>query len=137
MRNLIVTTVAALLALTALPVIAHHMAEGTVDEEIYAMIDDMVADTPHGDLVLEDLGGGMTGIDITTRVPDMESLVADGLLDYVAMLDGDVVMTIDFTDQRDLTVRILQVEVPETGDADKAVTDGEPVSFGSVKAGYR
>jgi len=35
----------------------HHAAEGVVDEEIYAMIDSMVADTPHADLVLDPMPG--------------------------------------------------------------------------------
>ena len=53
-------TAVAFFALVACPVIAHHAAEGIVDEEIYAMIDAMVADTPHADLVFDDMGGGMT-----------------------------------------------------------------------------
>ena len=79
----------AFFALVACPVVAHHAAEGIVDEEIYAMIDAMVADTPHADLVFDDMGGGMTEIDITTPVQDLEQMVAAGLLDAVAMLDGD------------------------------------------------
>lgn len=35
---------------------AHHPAEGIVDEEIWAMIDENVADTPHADLVFDDMG---------------------------------------------------------------------------------
>ena len=40
------------LAMAATPLWAHHAAEGMVDEEVYAMIDSMIADTPHGDMVL-------------------------------------------------------------------------------------
>ena len=53
--------------LIALPVIAHHAAEGIVDDEIYATIDEMVADTPHGELTLDDLGGGMTEMTMDLR----------------------------------------------------------------------
>lgn len=35
---------------------AHHMAADIVDEETYEMIDENVEDTPHADLVLEDIG---------------------------------------------------------------------------------
>ena len=48
--NRILSIVAALtfLLFTTYGVFAHHMAEGMVDEEVYAMIDSLVADTPHG-----------------------------------------------------------------------------------------
>ena len=35
---------------------AHHMAEDSVDEDVYLMIDENVADTPHADLVFDDMG---------------------------------------------------------------------------------
>lgn len=35
---------------------AHHPAEDIVDADIYAMIDENVADTPHADLVFDDMG---------------------------------------------------------------------------------
>lgn len=37
---------------------AHHPTADIVDPEIYEMIDENVADTPHADLVLDDMGGG-------------------------------------------------------------------------------
>ena len=40
------TTVLLCLGLIVSPAFAHHAAEGIVDEELYAMIDDMVGDTP-------------------------------------------------------------------------------------------
>ena len=128
-------TAVAFFVLVACPVIAHHAAEGIVDEEIYAMIDAMVADTPHADLVFDDMGGGMTEIDITTPVQDLEQMVAEGLLDAVAMLDGDVTLTVDFTDRRMLSVTILQVETTE--DADKAGDTAEATTLGGLKARFR
>jgi hypothetical protein len=128
----------AIFALFALPVIAHHMAEGIVDEEIYEMIDTMVADTPHGDFSLEDLGSGMTDIDIVTRVQDIEMMVEEGFLDALAQLDGSVTMTIDFTDRQAVTIDILQIEEPEDVEGtDKADGDAETTSFGSLKAEFR
>ena len=135
MRILRLFTAAAVLGLVAYPVIAHHAAEGIVDEEIYAMIDAMVADTPHADLDFSDMGGGSMQMDITTPVTDLEDLVAAGLLRYVAMLDGDVTLTIEFTDRRNLTVTILQVEPPT--EAAKTVPDGESATLSDVKARYR
>ena len=35
---------------------AHHPAADIVDPEIYEMIDENVADTPHADLVFDDMG---------------------------------------------------------------------------------
>lgn len=43
-------------AFTSLSAFAHHPAEDIVDEEIYAMIDANVADTPHADLDFTDMG---------------------------------------------------------------------------------
>lgn len=92
------------------PAYAHHAAEGIVDEEIYAMIDAMVADTPHGDLTLDDLGGGMTELTITTMTPrEMENLFEDGLLTYLGMLDGDVTVTIEF-ERRSVEMTVTQQE---------------------------
>lgn len=91
--------------------VAHHAAEGIVDEEIYAMIDALVADTPHAEMTLDDLGPGMTEIDITTMtVQSVENLVDDGLLTYASMLDGEVTVEISFVDQRTVTIAIQQQE---------------------------
>ena len=75
--------------LASAPVLAHHAAEGIIDEEVYATIDEMVADTPHADLDFSDMGGDTTEITGSTRsVRDVENLIDDGLLHYAAMLDG-------------------------------------------------
>jgi hypothetical protein len=90
---------------------AHHAALGIVDEEIYAMIDEMVADTPHADLIFEDLGAGMTAITVETRTPvEMERLIEDGLLTYSGMLDGTVRIEIDFAQNRSVVLTIYQQE---------------------------
>lgn len=49
-----VTAIATLLGSAA--AFAHHPAEDIVDAETYEMIDDNVADTPHADLVFDDMG---------------------------------------------------------------------------------
>lgn len=42
--------------LSSFSAFAHHMAIDYVDADIYAMIDDNVADTPHADLDFTTLG---------------------------------------------------------------------------------
>ncbi len=97
--------------LATTPVFAHHAAEGILDEEIYAMIDDMVADTPHALLDVSDMGGDSTEITVSTRsVRDVENLIDDGLLEYAAMLDGEVSLVIEFDDRGGATVSITQTE---------------------------
>lgn len=85
------------LALAASPALAHHPAVDIVDEDIYAMIDEMVADTPHADLVFDDEMGTTT---ITTdSVSAAEDLIDDYLLADLSLLDDDVTITITFGDE--------------------------------------
>lgn len=88
-----------LILLTLFPftsALAHHPAEDIVDPEIYAMIDAMVADTPHADLVFDDeMGSRTTTISIDT-VSAADDLIQDGLLDGASLLDGTTTITIDF-----------------------------------------
>lgn len=117
MRNLRYLT-AILLAIFSMTVFAHHPAEGIVDEDVYEMIDGMVADTPHADLtfdVMDEVTSDMTMTEITTTI-DSQTLVSldrmldDGLLTYVGMLDGDVSVSIDFNADSSVTMTITQVE---------------------------
>ena len=81
-------------ALVAGYALAHHPAADIVDAEIYAMIDSMVADTPHADIVFDDVMGTTT---ITTdSVSAAEALIDDGLLANLSLLDEDVTATITF-----------------------------------------
>ena len=101
---------ATLSALVAAPAaFAHHPAADIVDPEIYALIDSMVADTPHADLVFTDMGGGMTEITISSRtLRGVENMIDDGVLEYAAMLGGDVDVAIDFADNGGVTLTISQ-----------------------------
>ena len=97
--------------LATAPLFAHHAAEGIVDDDVYAMIDEMVADTPHAELDFTDMADGSTEIALTTgAVRTLENMIDDGLLDYAAMLEGDVTMTIDFDDIGGATATITQTE---------------------------
>jgi hypothetical protein len=91
--------------------VAHHAAAGIVDEDIYAMIDALVADTPHGEMTLDDLGGGMTEITIgQVTLVSVERMIEDDLLTYASMLDGAVTVQITFEDPRNVEILILQEE---------------------------
>jgi len=96
MRRLV--TVTGLVCLMAFGVAyGHHAAEGIVDAEVWEMIDALVADTPHATMTLDDLGGGMMELTIQTpTVRSMENMIDDGLLTYLAMLDGEVTLRIEF-----------------------------------------
>lgn len=76
--------------------LAHHPAEDMVDEDIYEEITLMVADTPHADMeFVEDETMAATTIDIDD-MGSTDDLIADGLLDDVSLLDGEVTVTITF-----------------------------------------
>ena len=85
------------LALAAGPALAHHPAADMVDPEIYAVIDEMVADTPHADMVFDDEMG--TTIITTASVSAAEDLIDNGLLASLSLLDDDVTVTITFGDE--------------------------------------
>ena len=90
---------------------AHHPAADMVDEEIYEMIDSMVADTPHATLTFDDMGGsGMTETTITLdSLDDLESLILrEDMFEYIELLDGEVEMSITFNEDGTVTVNVIQ-----------------------------
>jgi len=58
MKKLTYTT-AIFMAMTATSVFAHHPTADIVDPAVYEMIDANVADTPHADMVFDDMGSAM------------------------------------------------------------------------------
>lgn len=99
--------------LVASPAFAHHMAADIVDEDIYAMIDSLVADTPHAELDLEDLGSGMRVLTITTPSVDaMADLLDDGGLGYIEELDGDTFVNIELDETGAATLTVQQYARP-------------------------
>jgi hypothetical protein len=133
-------TVFALAALFAYPVIAHHAAQDIIDEELWNMIDEMVADTPHATIDLD--GMGSDGVDrlgfSVNQVPRVENLVEDGLLELIGYLDGEVSLTIDFLDHNQIYLEIAQIP-PEEAETDGAKSAGtvESVNLDELKASYR
>ncbi|MCP4340120.1 MAG: hypothetical protein GY799_14825 [Desulfobulbaceae bacterium] len=99
------------LLLFTIPAYAHHPAADIVDAEIYAIIDELVSDTPHADLVFDDnMGGGDTMLAITASLRSLEELVDDGLLSEVSELSGEVSITIEFADRgNDVVLTITQL----------------------------
>jgi len=108
MRKIVQAAVVTM-AVTAVPAFAHHAAADIVDEDVYEMIDSLVADTPHADMTLEDLGTGMTETTLTTpTITGMENMIDDGLLDYAAMLDGQVEVRINFGEDGSASMTVTQ-----------------------------
>jgi len=107
-----ISVIAICMALVSTPLWAHHAAEGMVDEEVYAMIDLMIADTPHADMVLaEDSETGMWEMTITTpSLRSLETLIDDGLLTYIDMLDNVTSATVDFNEDRSVTITAVETE---------------------------
>lgn len=131
MKHRILIALAVILTI-AIPVAAHHPAEGIVDEEIYAMIDSMVADTPHADMTFDTMGGETDIVIETDNYSRFEDLVEAGLISAVALLDGDVTMTLQFDDSRLITITIQQVESME-----KSAPEAEKVSLDEFKASFK
>ena len=95
----------AVVAICFAPVLSHHNAEGIVDEEVYEMIDALVADTPHASLTFDDMGNLILA---TRTVTQLESMIDDGLMTYIAMLDGDVTLTVRFEPRGGATATVTQ-----------------------------
>jgi hypothetical protein len=68
---------------------AHHAAVGTVSDELYDMIEDMLSGTPHEDMTLEDLTTGMTSMTFT--VTSMSAV--NELIDFADVLNNVLSVT--------------------------------------------
>lgn len=108
MRKLLNIT-AILLFMVSTSVFAHHPAADIVDEDVYEMIDSMVADTPHADLAFDDMGDVTETTITSSSIVTLDSLLEDGLVSYVGMLDGDVSVSIDFNADGSVSTTITQV----------------------------
>ena len=76
--------------------LAHHPTEDILDAEIYEAIDDMVSDTPHADLFIEEDEETITTTVTTDFTSTADSLIQQGMIEAVSQLDGDVTMVIEF-----------------------------------------
>jgi len=64
-------------ALSSTAAFAHHPAADIVDPDIYAMIDENVADTPHADLTFDDMGSDMDAASAAMETRDEVDSIAD------------------------------------------------------------
>lgn len=82
MKKLVITTAIAM-AFGSTAAFAHHPAADIVDPEIYAMIDENVADTPHADLTFDDMGSAVetTGAASGMGAQEAASAAADAVAD--------------------------------------------------------
>lgn len=127
----------ALMIFAAVPVVAHHMAEGILDEELYDMIDAAVANTPHAELDFTSIGG-RTEITIEAgNLMALENLVDTELISMVGMLDGQVTMDIEFTETRTIYVTIVQLEEETDKVIDEAFFVREGITLDGIKVLYR
>lgn len=131
----VLIVVAALLVINVSLVIAHHPAADIVDPEIYAMIDEMVSDTPHATLVFDDdMGDGMntTVIEIDS-VSAADNLIDDGLLDGVSLLDGydgeEVTITIEFPQEVESLLKSIDEVNQNNRNVKKWSEWGRPVTI--------
>jgi len=104
----LVNITAILSVMVSTSVFAHHPAADMVDADVYEMIDSVVADTPHADMTFDTMDE-VTETTVTSRsIVTLDSMLEDGLLSYVSMLDGDVTVDIDFNADRSVTMTITQ-----------------------------
>ena len=77
-------------AIASTSVFAHHPAADIVDPEIYSMIDENVADTPHADLTFDDMGRDMEDVGAA-----METVAERSTMSEERAMDSDVEPEID------------------------------------------
>jgi hypothetical protein len=120
-------TAAAVAACMAVPVAAHHMAEGIVADDLYDAISENLAGTPHEDIDFEvtddDMGGALTAV-VTVTVPadevdEMEALIDDTMDTVVGdeevlgaqgeMIEGSISVEYSEPDENgDVTITITE-----------------------------
>lgn len=106
----LIAAMAASLFITSMPLLAHHAAEGIIDDDVYDMIDSLLADTPHADMTTSDLGSTTTITIDTQTVTQLENMIDDGLLDYASLLDGEISLNISFNPDGTTTTTITQTQ---------------------------
>ncbi len=111
--NKIIAAIAFSTVIASTAAFSHHAAEGIIDEDVYAMIDSLIADTPHADMTIDDIGTGMSTVTINTQtVTQTENMIDDGLLDYASLLDGTTNVNISFNSDGTTTTTITTMPTP-------------------------
>ena len=79
MNKLFPTIAAIIFAFLAVPATAHHAAEGIISDDIYDMIDENLAGSPHLDMDLTTVGSGsatMSILTVTVEETDVDAVLA-------------------------------------------------------------
>lgn len=120
MKNLLFT-VAICLVMATTPAFSHHPTEDIVSEAIFERIDDAVSETPHADMIFDDMetvANEMTNV--VTRTILFYSLGTKTntlvlfILTHASMLEGDVELSIKYADEG-ATESILNFKEPSDG----------------------
>ena len=79
MKRLMIVSLISLAMLFIAPAWSHHPAEGIVSDEIWQMVDDLLveADSPHLDLVFDDMGQPLLVTSIVVENEDVDAFMAD------------------------------------------------------------
>ena len=103
MKKLFAVAAMAVPMMTVAPVSAHHMAEGILSDDLYQMIEENLAGSPHLELDLTTIGSGAaTMAVITVTVPETDvdevletigDVLAGEGMQYGSSLDVDISAT--------------------------------------------
>ena len=96
--KIVTYTTAILMTMTATGAFAHHPAAEIVDAEIYEMIDATVADTPHDDMVMDEMGSTMETASGDAMGAAMQTAAAGVDTDAAADAAADSATTVDTID---------------------------------------
>jgi hypothetical protein len=94
------------LVLASTPVFAHHPTEEIVSEDIFEMIDTAVSETPHADMLFDEMetaAAEMTGVKTRTirfySLGTKTNTLVLFILNYASILEGDVEISIEYVDE--------------------------------------
>jgi len=107
MKSRYLAAAATIAACMAMPVAAHHMAEGIVNDDIYTMIDENLAGTPHLDIELDVVS--MEVMTVTVPVEDV-----DDVLQAIADVTNGMGDAVDEDDSRLSSAVTVDISLPDT-----------------------
>ena len=116
MKKLLAVAAMASCLSMAVPAYSHHMAEGIVGDDIYVMIEENLADSPHLDLDVAIIGSGSATIGVISvtvmeeDVPTVLDTISDALAGDTAWVGDSGEGDISRERQTSLEVDISEVE---------------------------
>lgn len=112
MKRMLLLLAFVLSLFVAAPVAAHHAASGIVSDDIWNMVDDLLADSPHLDLDLDSIMTDSMVISTMTVPTELVTEILMGIADYNR---GNLVVTA--TDLNDGTTQIVITETIGAGES--------------------